>query len=56
MSYARRMMREGVPKLMQWGAKATRRIMAQKEQVLKTGFVFPLVPQCMGRTAQFNAA
>ena len=56
MGYARRMMREGVPELIQWVAKATRRIMAQKQQAVKTGFVFSLVPQCMGPTPQFNDA
>ena len=57
MGYARRMMREGVPELMfEWLAKATRRIMAQKQQVRKTGFVVSLVPQCMGPTTQLNDA
>ena len=40
MGYSRRMMCEGVPELIQWVAKATRRIMAQKQHALKTGFVF----------------
>ena len=52
MGYARRMMCEGVPKLIQgqWVAKAARRIMARKQQALKTGFVFSLVPPCMHGT------
>ena len=29
---------------------------AQKQQALKTGFVFSLVPQCMGPTSTFNDA
>ena len=52
-SSARRM-REGVPKLtFQW---ARQEGMAQNQQALKTGFVFSLVPQCMGPTPQFNDA
>ena len=55
-SYARRMMCEGVLELIQWVAKATRRVMAQNQQALKTGSGFSLVPQCMGPTTQFNDA
>ena len=48
------MLREGVPELIfQW---ARQEGMAQKQQALKTGFVFSLVPQCMGPTRQFNDA
>ena len=55
MGCAQRMIGEGVPELMfEWLAKATRRIMAQKQQVPKTGFVVSLVPQCMGPTPQFD--
>ena len=48
------MLRDGVPELIfQW---ARQEGMAQKQQALKIGFVFSLVPQCMGPTPQFNDA
>ena len=51
-----RMLCEGMVEVIQWVAKATRWIMAQKQQALKIGFVSSLAPQCMGPTPKFNDA